>query len=78
MKINYKSLCVLLAAGLAYDEVVAKLNRRRFNSMMDRLKSTEETCDRAVDVANYYAYKLNQAGVPADDFDKIVIDDLIR
>ena len=76
MKINYKIVSGVLTAVLAYDGIVAIRNRKNHMALVEHHKELHREYDKAVELTNLYAMKLNEYDVPMDDFTRIIMDHL--
>lgn len=77
MKINYKIVSGILAACLVYDGVVGLKNVHTINKLKSQNKKLIELATSYARINVYYADKLDEYAVPCDDFDRIVITDLM-
>ena len=78
MKINYKILSGGLAVIVAWDLYASIKNRKIDLRNKAKFESLGEELDRACELTHFYADKLNQYEVPFDEFDRIIMENLIR
>lgn len=76
MTINKNAVIGILAAVALYNEVAAVVNGRRCNRNAKLLEQTRDRLEDAHHVLNYYATKLDNAGIPMEPFDEIVVKSL--
>ena len=67
MKVNWKIVSALLAAGLTYDMIISRINSHRFQGLKDQLEAMKKT-------AEYLENKLHEQGVEPTEFDHIAIN----
>ena len=71
MRINWKVVSGILAAGLVYDGYVGHKNRQKF----DRIKAERA---EAMDLSNLHASMLRKHHICYDEFEKIVSSQLLQ
>lgn len=69
---SYIAIAMSIAA-VAYDVNVSRLHRARFKELEEANSILAQALTSTERVADYYAHKLDENGIAADEFDRIAI-----
>lgn len=71
MKINYKLISAVLAVGVAYDAYCIAENQKRFNQI-------RKVMEHSLTLNKLYAKKLADNDIPLDEFEQIIVNDILN
>lgn len=78
MRINWKTVSKALAAVVVIDEVLAYRHAKRAAHYEAAFNKAVVEVNKAYALATYYGSKIDAAEIPLDDFDQMMIQEILN